>query len=77
MRRIDRDRQALLQHVSFGKGIHACIGAPLARREMRIAFDHILDTVNTLSLDPAHPPVPHVGGSTNEYGYDALHVCIE
>ena len=73
---IDRDRQALLQHVSFGKGIHTCIGAPLARREMRIAFEHILDTVNVLSLDPDTPPVPHVGGSTNEYGFDALNVRI-
>jgi cytochrome P450 len=29
-------------HVSFGYGIHFCLGAPLARRETRIAFEELL-----------------------------------
>ena len=29
-------------HVSFGHGIHYCLGAPLARRETRIAFEELL-----------------------------------
>ncbi|HVF33111.1 MAG TPA: cytochrome P450 [Acidimicrobiales bacterium] len=29
-------------HVSFGHGIHYCLGAPLARRETRLAFEELL-----------------------------------
>ena len=32
-------------HVSFGHGIHYCLGAPLARRETRIAFEELLQLV--------------------------------
>jgi cytochrome P450 len=32
-------------HVAFGHGIHYCLGAPLARRETRIAFEELLATV--------------------------------
>ena len=30
------------QHMSFGHGIHTCVGAPLARLELRIAFEVLL-----------------------------------
>jgi cytochrome P450 len=29
-------------HVAFGHGIHYCLGAPLARRETRVAFEELL-----------------------------------
>jgi len=32
-------------HVAFGHGIHYCLGAPLARRETRVAFEELLDVV--------------------------------
>ncbi len=32
-------------HVSLGHGIHYCLGAPLARRETRIAFEELLEAV--------------------------------
>jgi cytochrome P450 len=32
-------------HVSFGHGIHYCLGAPLARRETKVAFEELLQDV--------------------------------
>jgi cytochrome P450 len=36
------DRADLVRHVAFGKGIHFCIGAPLARLELGIALPALL-----------------------------------
>ncbi len=30
-------------HVALGHGIHYCLGAPLARRETRIAFEELIE----------------------------------
>ena len=37
-------------HVAFGRGIHYCLGAPLARLEGRIAFQSLLSRYPTLRL---------------------------
>ena len=34
----DADRERVQQHVAFGKGVHYCVGAPLARLEATIAL---------------------------------------
>jgi cytochrome P450 len=38
------------KHVAFGHGVHHCLGAPLARMEMRIAFPALLRRFPTLAL---------------------------
>lgn len=37
-------------HISFGAGIHYCLGAPLARQELEISFGTLLRRVPKLSL---------------------------
>ncbi|RNF77730.1 cytochrome P450 [Streptomyces botrytidirepellens] len=43
-------------HIGFGRGIHFCLGAPLARLEGRVALDIVFDRYPVLGLDPQAPP---------------------
>jgi Cytochrome P450 len=42
-------------HVGFGKGIHFCLGAPLARLESKIALGVLLRRFSRLRVDPEQP----------------------
>jgi cytochrome P450 len=41
------------KHLAFGKGIHYCLGAPLARLEGKIAFCTLLQRCPNLRLNAA------------------------
>ena len=45
-------------HISFGAGIHFCIGAPLARVELQATFGALLDRTSSLELggEPVRRP---------------------
>ena len=45
------DRPNARQHVSFGAGVHHCLGAALARLEAEITFRRMLERMPELSLD--------------------------
>jgi cytochrome P450 len=48
--RFDPDRANLKDHLAFGKGIHFCIGAPLSRLEMQVAFEHLARRIERIDL---------------------------
>ncbi|WP_375504419.1 cytochrome P450 [uncultured Jatrophihabitans sp.] len=49
--RVDRDNAH--KHISFGAGVHRCVGAPLARLEMRVVLEEVLRRMPNVHLtDP-------------------------
>ena len=48
-------------HISFGLGVHVCLGTHLARLEMRVALNRLFDRLPDLRLDPAGDD-PHIRG---------------
>jgi cytochrome P450 len=53
---VDLDRPNLREHVAFGRGIHFCVGARLARLEARVILEEWLARTRAFSLDPGCPP---------------------
>jgi cytochrome P450 len=43
-------------HYAFGKGMHFCIGAPIARMEARLALEHLLARTSSIELVADDPP---------------------
>ena len=44
------------QHFGFGRGIHHCVGAALARMEARVVLARLLERTSSIDLDPAAAP---------------------
>jgi cytochrome P450 len=52
--RFDIDRPKVREHLSFSVGIHACLGAPLARLEARTAIERLLERLDNIRLSESH-----------------------
>ena len=65
--RIDRGDQ---DHVTFGAGLHFCLGASLARLELEVALGRLASTFPDLSLEA--DPVREEGFAIR--GYRAVHL---
>lgn len=52
---IDMTRDNLKEHLALGYGIHYCVGAPLARLEMRVLFEELTHLAPSLQLLPNQP----------------------
>lgn len=53
---VDLDRPNAHDHLAFGKGLHVCPGAPLARAEIRIALQTVFDRLPGLRLADGFEP---------------------
>jgi cytochrome P450 len=62
-------------HVSFGSGLHMCLGMHLARMETRVALHAVLERLPELRLDP-DAPQPRVVGTAFR-SPDSLPVCFK
>lgn len=64
------DRPGVHGHLTFGYGRHRCIGESLAKLEIRLVIEHLLDNLPDLVLDSAPEPRTHF----STYGLGSLPV---
>jgi len=53
------------RHLAFGHGIHTCLGAPMARMELRVALEELLARTTSFALagEAVRKPYHHMGVS--------------
>ncbi|MBZ4571686.1 cytochrome P450 [Mycobacterium avium] len=61
------DRKNVREHIAFGRGIHTCAGAPLARVEGQITINRLLDRASELRINEAK----HGPASSRQYRYES------
>ena len=66
-------RRAFNHHVSFGYGIHFCVGAALARMEGRIALEETLKRYPTWEVDPDNVVRQH---TSTVRGYSKVGIVV-
>ncbi|HUS62844.1 MAG TPA: cytochrome P450 [Acidimicrobiales bacterium] len=66
-------RRKMDHHLSFGYGIHFCVGAALARMEGRIALEETLKRFPAWGLDPDHVVRQH---TSTVRGYSEVRVLV-
>ena len=75
MDRIDLGRPAARSHLAFGHGLHRCVGAELARMELRIAYPALVRRFPAMrpAIAPADLPTRR---ASIVFGLDALPVTL-
>jgi cytochrome P450 len=67
-------RRRLAQSVVFGHGVHMCLGAPLARLELRVALEEMLKRFPRWQVDMTGAKRSH---SSTVRGWDAMPVVVK
>jgi len=60
------DRKNVREHIAFGRGIHTCAGAPLARVEGQVTINRLLDRTRDIVISAAKHGAP----SNRQYRYE-------
>jgi cytochrome P450 len=60
------DRKNVREHIAFGRGIHSCAGAPLARVEGVITVNRLLDRMRDITISETK----HGRADAREYTYE-------
>lgn len=60
------DRKNVREHIAFGRGIHTCAGAPLARVEGQITVRRLLDRMRDIRIDETN----HGPADNRRYAYE-------
>lgn len=47
----DLDRKNAREHLGFGRGIHACVGAPLARAEAKVSLERFFERTSNIRIE--------------------------
>ena len=56
---VDLERKSPMAHLTFGAGIHYCLGAPLARRELYYSFKALVERVDEMWFAPGKNDFKH------------------
>jgi cytochrome P450 len=73
--RFDVSRANAAEHLAFGMGIHHCLGAALARKELNVAFRTLLGRLDGFALD-AEARAPRHKPSILLWGFDSLPITF-
>ncbi|GAA2808792.1 cytochrome P450 [Mycolicibacterium pallens] len=60
------DRKNVREHITFGRGIHTCAGAPLARVEAKVTLNRLLDRMADIAIDETQ----HGPAGARRYRYE-------
>jgi cytochrome P450 len=64
------DRPKIREHLAFGRGVHTCPGASLARVEVRVMLEQLLARTSKISLSESH----HGTEGARRYNYAATYL---
>jgi cytochrome P450 len=64
------NRPRIKEHLAFGRGAHTCAGAPLARAEVAVLLDRLLEHTSAIRLSEAH----HGSPGNRNVAYEASYI---
>jgi cytochrome P450 len=73
--RFDVGRSNADENLAFGMGVHFCLGAVLARKELAVAFRTLLDRFDSFAID-ADAPAPRHRPNILLWGFDSLPITF-